>query len=65
MSSLVLKKRISDYVAGGVVSLSMYIGSKLGLFDALISIATKETPASSEELAAKTDLRERFIFWFF
>lgn len=54
-------KRLLDIVSDGMLSLGLGLAYELKLFDALAEISSKEKPATAADLAAKTDMKERYL----
>jgi hypothetical protein len=55
----VWRKQLETIAAHGVLSMSIALGYKLHLFDALAQVASENDPKSAKEVADVADLKER------
>jgi hypothetical protein len=55
------RKQIQTIAAHGVLGMSIALGHKLKLFDALAKVATEKNPKSAKEVACAADMKERWV----
>jgi hypothetical protein len=53
------RKEIETIAAHGVLSMSIALGYKLNLFDALAKVASEKDPKTAKEIADAADMKER------
>ncbi|GMS81962.1 hypothetical protein PENTCL1PPCAC_4137 [Pristionchus entomophagus] len=56
-----LKSRLNTMLMGGMVTPTIALGKKLGLFEALGEVASAEAPADVKTIADKADCKERYV----
>ncbi|GMR59718.1 hypothetical protein PMAYCL1PPCAC_29913, partial [Pristionchus mayeri] len=56
-----LKERLGAMLMGGMVTPTIALGKKLGLFDALGAIASESSPADAKTIAEKAGCKERYV----
>uniref|UniRef100_A0A914CBT1 Methyltransferase domain-containing protein n=1 Tax=Acrobeloides nanus TaxID=290746 RepID=A0A914CBT1_9BILA len=56
-----LRQKLFGIASNGALSLTIALGVKLGIFDALAETGTNENPATSEQVAAKAGLKTRYV----